>query len=597
MPRPPVSPRLAPAEDPTAKSKQKRKRVAECEDEEYAEVDTQPAQFEEVSLKKKKSKKEVNTPDDESLPCKSKKPKKVLAEEAPISPDEAEVTPVTRKKSKSNQDPEKDATPVKSKKNKKASADATEDADATLKKKKTAEGPITETADEAPVPKKTKKISDEIPAVPFDANGVLTPAEFREKHFITLAIEGQTLPDPIQRFEDAPFSNEVCAGLVQTGFKEPSSIQAQGWPLVMDGKDLVAVAKTGSGKTLAFLLPAFEFARKLNSKACIKGASAPSVLVLAPTRELAAQLYKESEKFKKYHKICSVAVFGGVPKPPQAKALKEDRPECVIATPGRLQDLMEMEVLTLDRVQFLVLDEADMMLDMGFEPTISEIVGQIPSERQTLLFTATWPKAVKRIAASYLKKDHVHVNVGQTEELAANKAVNQTFYAIGDDEKEVKLWRIIGDLPDDGKVIVFMNTKRRVEQYRKAFVGRGFEVAALHGDKSQWERDRDLASFASGEVWLLFATDVCARGLDIKSVTHVVNFDMARDVEAYIHRIGRTGRAGAKGESITFWNVAYDMECSPALVKIAKEAGQEVPEFLENAAKKQKQAKTKLWKY
>mmetsp|Transcript_79816 Transcript_79816/g.244071 ORF Transcript_79816/g.244071 Transcript_79816/m.244071 type:complete len:238 (-) Transcript_79816:39-752(-) len=237
------------------------------------------------------------------------------------------------------------------------------------------------------------------------------------------------------------------------------------------------------------------------------------------------------------------------------------------------------------------------MLDMGFEPDIAKILDTTPSERQTLLFTATWPKIVQRIAAKYLKEDHVHVNVGQTEDLAANKAVTQEFHKLGDDEKEMKLWRIIADLEDEHKLICFTNTKRRVEQLTKAFKARGFEVAALHGDKAQWERDRDLADFASGKCWLLFATDVCARGLDIRGVTHVVNYDMARDVEGYVHRIGRTGRAGATGVSVTFWNEAYDMECAPALVKIAKEASQQVPDWLQKAADKQKQVKNKQWRY
>mmetsp|Transcript_13137 Transcript_13137/g.41992 ORF Transcript_13137/g.41992 Transcript_13137/m.41992 type:complete len:238 (-) Transcript_13137:47-760(-) len=237
------------------------------------------------------------------------------------------------------------------------------------------------------------------------------------------------------------------------------------------------------------------------------------------------------------------------------------------------------------------------MLDMGFEPEIKKILASTPKERQTLLFTATWPKAVKKIAAGYLKQDYLHVNVGQTEELAANTAVSQEFYKLGDDEKEDKLWRILDGLSDDAKLICFANTKRRIDGLAKSFRAKGYHAAALHGDKAQWERDRDLAEFANGDCWLMFATDVCARGLDIRGVTHVVNFDMARDVESYVHRIGRTGRAGASGVSITFWNEAYDMECAPALAKIALEAGQKVPEFLEKAAAKQKQVKNKAWRY
>jgi len=430
-------------------------------------------------------------------------------------------------------------------------------------------------------------------------NKELLPADaYRAKFFITSAREGSVvLPDPVQRFDDAPFGKKIRASLAAAGFAAPSPIQAQGWPIAVAGTDLVAVAKTGSGKTLGFLLPAFRLIGKIADAEAGSSCAKPRAIVLAPTRELASQIEAECKKFQDVARVTSLAVFGGAPKGPQVKGLRDVAPSILVATPGRLQDLMEMNVVRLNKIQYLVLDEADRMLDMGFEPEIAKILETTPSSRQTLLFTATWPKVVQRIASKYLKEDHVHVNVGQTEELAANKAVTQEFHKLGDDEKELKLWRFLADLPDTAKLICFMNTKRRVEQLTKAFWERGYEVAALHGDKAQWERDRDLASFASGKCWILFATDVCARGLDIKGVTHVVNYDMARDVESYVHRIGRTGRAGASGIAITFWNEAYDMECAPALAKIAQEAGQEVPDFLAKAAAKQKQAKSKLWRY
>lgn len=445
--------------------------------------------------------------------------------------------------------------------------------------------------EEPPRRKKGKDTSVEVS----EGKELPTAEEFREQHGITAVREGQELPDPVQTFDDVPFSKKLKAALKGAGFAAPSPIQAQSWPIAVAGSDLVAVAKTGSGKTLAFLLPAFRLVMQVEANT--KSATAePMVLVLAPTRELATQIEVECNKFGSCANIRSHVVFGGAPKAEQQKKLRE-KPQLLVATPGRLQDFMSMGVVSVGSVQLLVLDEADRMLDMGFEPEIAKILSEAPAERQTLLFTATWPKAVQRIASKYLKPEFVHVNVGLSEELAANVAVSQEFFKLGDDEKDDKLWRILDGLPESAKLICFVNTKRRVEALVKTFRAKGYDPAALHGDKVQWERDQDLAKFTSGECWLLFATDVCSRGLDIKDVTHVVNFDMARDVESYVHRIGRTGRAGNTGVSITFWNEAYDVDCSPALVKIAKEAGNVVPEWLEKAGSKQKQAKNKAWRY
>eukprot|EP00425_Heterocapsa_triquetra_P023007 CAMPEP_0195107080 /NCGR_PEP_ID=MMETSP0448-20130528/81873_1 /TAXON_ID=66468 /ORGANISM="Heterocapsa triquestra, Strain CCMP 448" /LENGTH=505 /DNA_ID=CAMNT_0040143475 /DNA_START=75 /DNA_END=1592 /DNA_ORIENTATION=- len=491
---------------------------------------------------------------------------------------------------------------LKRKKSKAALAEPEDDVaeqEAPRKKRKVKADTPEDTAEpEAQVPKKKK--SKESVEGDASTEPQLSAEAFRKKFEITSARKDKELPDPVQSFEEAPFSKKLRKALMDAGFPAPSPIQAQGWPIAVQGEDLVAVAKTGSGKTVGFLLPAFRRVAESaggSSAAKGKGAAAhPLVLVLAPTRELATQIEAESARFGDCVGIKSLAVFGGVPKGPQAKACKE-QPQVLVATPGRLQDLMEMGMVNLSKVEFLVLDEADRMLDMGFEPEIAKILDTVPASRQTMLFTATWPKAVQRVAKNYLREDHAHVNVGQTEELAANTAVSQEFYKLDDDEKDTKLWRILAHLDDSAKLICFANTKRRIDALQKTFREKGYESVALHGDKAQWERDRDLAEFAKGNHWLLFATDVCARGLDIKDVTHVVNFDMARDVEGYVHRIGRTGRAGRTGVSITFWNPAYDMECAPALAKIAREAGQSVPEFLEKAAEKQKQVKNKAWRY
>mmetsp|Transcript_27753 Transcript_27753/g.60683 ORF Transcript_27753/g.60683 Transcript_27753/m.60683 type:complete len:509 (-) Transcript_27753:103-1629(-) len=500
----------------------------------------------------------------------------------PASPPDLSAK-ASRKKASAEEEPAEElvlpvARPDKKKRRERASEEAAAPEELPQKRRKRQEGTSVEAA--------------ELPAAPVAAvcDTTLSPEDFRRRFHITAPRE-QQLPAPVQRFDDAPFSKKVRAALVEAGFPAPSPIQAQSWPVATSGADLVAVAKTGSGKTLGYLLPAFSVIASRT-----EGSSMPAALVLAPTRELVTQIEAESLKFGRCAKVTSLAVFGGAPKPPQVKAARKGA-DLLVATPGRLQDLMEMGAVSLGGVSFLVLDEADRMLDMGFEPEIAKILAETPATRQTLLFTATWPKAVKKIAAKYLREDFVHVNVGATEELAANTAVEQEFFQAGDEEKEEKLWRILADLGDDSKAIVFGNTKRRAEALMKAFNARGYEAAALHGDKQQWERERDLANFAAGRCWLLFATDVCARGLDIKDVTHVFNYDMARDVESYVHRIGRTGRAGKKGKSITFWNPAYDLECSPALVKIAKEAGQEVPDWLEKAAAKQSDVKNKAWRY
>jgi superfamily II DNA/RNA helicase len=222
---------------------------------------------------------------------------------------------------------------------------------------------------------------------------------------------------------------------------------------------------------------------------------------------------------------------------------------------------------------------------------------QVPQERQTLMFSATWPKAIKKLAGTYLK-EAVHVNVGETDELAANKSVTQEFVKLNDDEKDNRLWRLMDTFTDKEKCIVFANTKRRIDKLSKDVLSSGYNCVVMSGDKTQQERDQGLADFVSGKSQIMFATDVCSRGLDIKGVTHVINYDMARDVDSYIHRIGRTGRAGMSGTSITFVNDDYDIPCSPALAKIAKEAGQAVPDWLEKlVAKAANGKKDKLWQY
>ena len=417
----------------------------------------------------------------------------------------------------------------------------------------------------------------------------------------------ETYASPIQfsSFADAPFHESILNALHDAGFTEPSAIQARAWPAALVGSDIVAVAKTGSGKTLGFLLPIFHriFIHAVprgitgDVKEPKRGVSSPLCLILSPTRELAMQIHRESVKFGSCLKIHSECVYGGTNVGAQIKKLLEVNPQILISTPGRLCDLLERKTaLSLSHCRFCVLDEGDRMLDLGFEKQLNQIMDTLPQQRQTLFFTATWPKTVRSLARKFLREQEtqeIFIGDGENGDLAANKAVTQTFVEAQDDEKDKKLYDILCGLDETAAVIVFTNTKRRADYVSNMFWREGFATCAVHGDKPQHERDASLQKFMTRERNVMVATDVAARGLDIKGVTHVINFDMARDVETYVHRIGRTGRAGEIGEAITFWNPDYDKVCSPALVAIAKNAGQSVPEFLR---KFEKTKTNKQWK-
>ena len=333
--------------------------------------------------------------------------------------------------------------------------------------------------------------------------------------------ESSDLPPVMDEFAKAPFAQALIDAL-SSAFPSPTPIQAQSWPIALNGDDIISVAKTGSGKTLAFLLPAFHV--NANASSCAGG---PRVLVLAPTRELAVQIEKECDKFGKFAGVTSTCVYGGAPISTQQAALKKG-PTIVVATPGRLCDLLDRGDCKLGEAKYVVLDEADRMLDMGFEPQIKQIFEGLPAQRQTLFFTATWPKNVRKLAASFLRgEEHVKrvfIGTSADAELEANTAVSQTFIQARDDEKDLKMYNLLQTLGEGARVVVFANTKRRVDVCARNFAE--FGTVAIHGDKQQHERDKALASFIAGDYPLMFATDVAARGLDIKGVTHVMNFDM-----------------------------------------------------------------------
>uniref|UniRef100_A0A803MUF8 RNA helicase n=1 Tax=Chenopodium quinoa TaxID=63459 RepID=A0A803MUF8_CHEQI len=370
--------------------------------------------------------------------------------------------------------------------------------------------------------------------------------------------------------------DSVCHMVHQAGFSAPTPIQAQSWPIAMQGRDIVAIAKTGSGKTLGYLLPGFMHLKQRRNNTQM----GPTVLVLSPTRELATQIQDEAVKFGRSSRISCTCLYGGAPKGPQLKELDRGV-DIVVATPGRLNDILETKRISLNQVSYLVLDEADRMLDMGFEPQIRKIVKEVPTRRQTLMYTATWPKEVRKIAADLLS-NAVQVNIGNADELVANKSITQHVEVVSSMEKQRRLEQILRSEEPGSKIIIFCATKKMCDLLARN-LSRPFGAAAIHGDKSQSERDHVLNQFRSGRSPVLVATDVAARGLDIKDIRVVVNYDFPTGIEDYVHRIGRTGRAGATGVAYSFFN-DQDSRYASDLVKILEGANQKVPQEVRDMA-------------
>jgi superfamily II DNA/RNA helicase len=305
------------------------------------------------------------------------------------------------------------------------------------------------------------------------------------------------------------------------------------------GHDLLIQSPTGSGKTLAFGIPLVERVER--------GAGHTSALVLAPTRELAGQIVDELRSVAEARGLRIAAVYGGVGFGPQSTAAR--RADILVATPGRLEDLIGRGVVSLERVRILVLDEADRMLDMGFKPAVSRIVAQTPDRRQTLFFSATLEGATGKIAAAYTRDARRHT---QAQSERGKSDIEHRFLHV--DSQSHKLDHLVEQLraDGDGRTLVFVRTKRGADRLAKRLRTRGVEAVAMHGDKNQRQRERALARFESGDVAALIATDVAARGIDVDGVTHVINFDAPGDSDSYVHRIGRTGRAGRQGTGISF---------------------------------------------
>jgi ATP-dependent RNA helicase RhlE len=340
-------------------------------------------------------------------------------------------------------------------------------------------------------------------------------------------------------FADLGISKAVVRALAERDITQPFPVQQLVIRDALAGHDLLVQSPTGSGKTLAFGIPLVD---RVDA-----GAKRPSALVLAPTRELAGQIVDELDGIARSCNLRVAAVYGGVGFGPQVKAAQ--RANIVVATPGRLEDLIARGAISLRNVGVLVLDEADRMLDMGFKPAVSRIVGQTPPGRQTLFFSATLEGATGKLAAAYTRDPRHHTHATPEDHEAE---IEHRFVHV--DSQAAKLDQLAGELrgPDGGRTLVFVRTKRGADRLVKRLRSRELEAVAMHGDKSQGQRERALSRFERGEVEVLVATDVAARGIDVADIAHVINFDAPGDRDSYVHRVGRTGRAGARGAGTSF---------------------------------------------
>ncbi|HEU6456105.1 MAG TPA: DEAD/DEAH box helicase [Roseateles sp.] len=353
-------------------------------------------------------------------------------------------------------------------------------------------------------------------------------------------------PSPPARFDTLPLDPKLLRAVADSGYLTMTPIQAKAIPIVLQGRDVMGAAQTGTGKTAAFSIPLLQRMLKHENPSVSPARHPVRALVLAPTRELADQVAENVKKYAKHTHLRSTVVFGGIDMKPQTAVLKAGV-EVLIATPGRLLDHIEAKNCVLNQVEYVVLDEADRMLDIGFLPDLQRILSYLPKSRQTLLFSATFSPEIKRLAQSYLQ-DPILVETARPNQTAST--VEQRFISVTDDDKRAVVKQILKER-SIAQAIVFVNSKLGAARLARSFERDGLRTAALHGDKSQDERLKSLDAFKRGEVDLLVATDVAARGLDIADLPAVFNFDVPFNAEDYVHRIGRTGRAGASGLAVT----------------------------------------------
>jgi ATP-dependent RNA helicase DDX5/DBP2 len=421
--------------------------------------------------------------------------------------------------------------------------------------------------------------------------------KFHKEHSINITFDKmKEIPPPMFNFTQLNFTKDIN-DLIKKKFSNPTPIQSIGWPIALKGFNMVGIAETGSGKTLSYILPALMHIREQKNS----NRSGPTVLIVSPTRELANQINTVIEDFCSALNIRSACLYGGVSKGNQIRQLQRGV-DIVVATPGRLLDIINMRKTSLDRTSFVILDEADRMLDMGFEVDLRKILGQVHSNAQILMWSATWPIEIRKLANEFLK-EYVHIKIGNGEGgLSLNKRIEQKFKFCTENKKFQSLSELLTSIhfpnkeveeveesqevkkasdsanPHLQKIMIFTNFKYKCDDLVNDLRNK-FNIDSIHGDKSQYERDLSIRRFKNGETKILVATDVAARGLDISDVKVIINYDYPNCLDDYVHRIGRTGRSGKTGISYTLWSEENDQRAKP-LIELLKKAEQPIPEEL-----------------
>ncbi|CAI8610290.1 unnamed protein product [Vicia faba] len=424
-------------------------------------------------------------------------------------------------------------------------------------------------------------------------NGVVANANANFEAYESIPVEatGENVPPPVNVFAETELHEDLKNNIERCKYVKPTPVQRYAIPIAVAGRDLMACAQTGSGKTAAFCFPIISGIMKDRLASGLvpsmpRGGGSdvayPTALILSPTRELSCQIHAEATKFAYQTGVKIAVAYGGAPIGQQLRVL-ERGVDILVATPGRLVDMIERERVSLKKIKYLALDEADRMLDMGFEHQIRNIVQQMnmppPGDRQTLLFSATFPDNIQKLASDFLS-NYVFLAVGRVG--SSTELIVQKIESVQDMEKRNRLVDLLQRNVVNGKLalsLIFVETKKGADALESWLCRSGFPAIAIHGDKVQMERERALRSFKRGLTPIMVATDVASRGLDIPHVAHVINFDLPRDIDDYVHRIGRTGRAGQSGLATAFFS-SKNMPLAKGLVGLLQEAKQEVPSWL-----------------